>query len=200
MDLGDLYGNGSRHLQDEFDSRRIADRLEGLTVHEELDDGDRALIGRQSFFLLATVDPDGWPDVSYKGGEPGFVQVVDGRTLRFPSYDGNGMFRSLGNIVETGRVALLFVDLAQPWRLRIHGTAAVSTEPALIEGFHGAQAVVTVTVGRAFPNCGRYIHDFAGGELSAFVPRPGHEPPVPDWKKLPQLEPYLPGRPPPPDE
>ena len=194
MELGDLYGPTARELQDEFDSRRLADRLEQV-VHTALDDGDRALIERQSFFLLATVDRDGWPDVSYKGGEPGLVRVVDGNTLRFPSYDCNGMFRSLGNIGDNGKVALLFVDLAQPWRLRVHGTAEVSTDPELVAQFHGAIAVVTVRVGRAFPNCGRYIHDVAAGEISEFVPRPGHEPPVPDWKKLDFFADVLPGTP-----
>ncbi|HET6793022.1 MAG TPA: pyridoxamine 5'-phosphate oxidase family protein [Acidimicrobiales bacterium] len=189
---GTLYGEGARHLQDHFDSRRLADRLEGLTVHDELDDGDRALIGAQSFFLLATVDADGWPDVSYKGGEPGFVRVVDGRTLRFPLFDGNGMFRSAGNISDDGRVALLFIDVGKPWRLRVHGRAEVSTDPSLVGGFHGARAVVTVHVGRLFPNCGRYIHGFVDGDISDFVPRPGHEPPVPDWKRIPVLNEVLP--------
>ena len=155
MDLGELYGSGARDLQDAFDSRRLADRLADLTVHEEIDEGDRKLIEAQSFFLLATVDADGWPDVSYKGGAPGFVQVVDGRTLRFPSYDGNGMFRSLGNLADDGRVALLFIDLDQPWRLRVHGRASVSTDEAVLEQFAGAKAVVTIAVGRLFPNCGR---------------------------------------------
>ena len=197
MDVGDLYGDGARALQDEFDSRRLADRLAGLTVHDELDDGDRALIAAQSFFLLATVDADGWPDVSYKGGAPGFVQVVDGSTLRFPVYDGNGMFRSLGNIEDDGRVALLFIDLAKPWRLRVHGRASVSTASDLVEQFTGAKAVVTIEVGRAFPNCGRYIHDFTRGEISPFVPAPDHEPPVPEWKKLDVFQGYLPGQSPP---
>ena len=194
MELGDLYGDGARALQDEFDSRRLADRLAGLTVHDRIDDGDRVLIEAQSFFLLATVDADGWPDVSYKGGAPGFVRVVDETTLRFPVYDGNGMFRSLGNIEDDGRVALLFIDLAQPWRLRVHGRASVSTSPALVGELEGAKAVVTVDVGRLFPNCGRYIHDFAAGKISPFVPAPGHEPPVPDWKKLDVFQGYLPGQ------
>ena len=194
MDLGELYGEGARQLQDEFDSRRLADRLAGVTVHDEIDDGDRALIERQSFFLLATVDAEGWPDVSYKGGAPGFVQVVDSRTVRFPSYDGNGMFRSLGNIEDDGRAALLFIDLSQPWRLRLHGRATVCTDPSLVAGFTGAKAVVTVDVGRLFPNCGRYIHDFADGTLSEYVPARDHEPPVPEWKKLDVFQGYLPGQ------
>ena len=195
MDLGELYGDGARDLQDAFDSRRLADRLADITIHNEIDDGDRKLIAAQSFFLLATVDADGWPDVSYKGGAPGFVHVVDSRTLRFPSFDGNGMFRSLGNIVDDGRVALLFIDLDQPWRLRVHGRATVSTDEALLREFTGARAVVTVEVGRLFPNCGRYIHDFRTGTLSRFVPEPGVEPPVPDWKKLDVFQGYLPETP-----
>ena len=141
------------------------------------------------------MDADGWPDVSYKGGMPGFVEVVDKTTLRFPVYDGNGMFRSVGNIADDGRVALLFVDVAKPWRLRVHGMAAVSTDSEAIAAFHGAKAVVTVTVARAFPNCGRYIHGFADETISEFVPRPGHEPPEPEWKQVPVLREVLPGSP-----
>ena len=194
MDLGALYGPASRELQDAFDSRRLADRLDAVTVHEALTDDDVALIATQTSFTLATVDADGWPDVSYKGGAAGFVQVPDRRTLRFPSYDGNGMWRSLGNVVDVGRVALLFVDVARPWRLRIHGTGVVSLDAEARAPWSGAQAVVTVSVGRAFPNCGRYVHDVARGELSPHVPAEGHEVPVPDWKRHPALAPYLPGK------
>lgn len=161
-----MYGSGARRLQDSFDSRRLADRLEGLTVHQQLTDDDRALIGRQSFFVLATVDSTGWPDVSYKGGAPGFVRAVDESTIRFPSYDGNGMFRSLGNIEDDGRVALLFVDLDKPWRLRVHGVAVIRTGEDVVAECPGALAVVDVRVERAFPNCARYIHDVKSGELS----------------------------------
>jgi predicted pyridoxine 5'-phosphate oxidase superfamily flavin-nucleotide-binding protein len=190
---GAMYGAGARRLQDAFDSRRLADRLDSLTVHDTLTDDDRDLIGRQSFFLLGTVDANGWPDVSYKGGAPGFVRAVDEHTICFPSYDGNGMFRSLGNVEDDGRVALLFVDLAKPWRLRVHGVAAVTTDESETSRYPGALAVVSVRVGRAFPNCGRYIHDFASGTLSPHVPAQGYSPPVPDWKKVPEVAPYLPG-------
>ncbi len=192
MELSHLYGAGSRNLQDEFDSRRLADRLEDLTLHEELNEGDIELIREQAFFLLATVDADGWPDVSYKGGATGFVRVLDPRTLEFPVFDGNGMFRSLGNIVDNGRVALLFVDQRRPWRLRIHGTAEVTTDPARVAELHGARAVVIVHVARAFPNCGRYVKAMASGD-DEYVPRPGHEPPVPPWKEVPELKEVLPG-------
>lgn len=185
-----LYGEGARGLQDHFDSRRLADRLVEITLHDELNDDDIALIADQSTVWLATVDADGWPDVSYKGGNPGFVEVVGRSELRIPIYDGNGMYRSLGNVVDTAKVAVLFVDTGRPWRMRVHGTAVVSTEAADVERHHGAKAVVIVTIGRVFPNCGRYIH--TGGEINRYVPQPGQDTPVPSWKKLPSLRDALP--------
>ena len=185
-----LYGPGARDLQDHFDSRRLADRLVEVTIHEELTDEDIALVSDQATVWLATVDAEGWPDVSYKGGNPGFIEAVGRTELRIPNYDGNGMFRSLGNIVDTGRVAVLFVDTNRPWRMRVHGTAVVSTDPADLARHHGAQAVVIVTIGRIFPNCGRYIH--TGGEISRYVPQVGEQTPMPSWKKLPLLREVLP--------
>src|ERR1700694_5167525 len=89
-----LYHEGNRELQDRFDSRRIADRLEQVTLHDWFTDGDRGFVERCAMFFLATADAEGQPDVSYKGGLPGFVRIVDDRTLAFPDYDGNGMFKS----------------------------------------------------------------------------------------------------------
>ena len=175
-----MYGAGARDLQDRFDSRRLAERLAGLTVHTELTQDDIALIGAQSTVWVSTVDADGWPDVSYKGGDLGFVRVVSPTELRIPSYDGNGMMRTMGNIADTGRAALLFVDEARPWRMRVHGHARVTTEAVDVAVFHGAFAVIVLTVARVFPNCGRYIH--RPDALSEYVPREGHTPPTPEWK------------------
>jgi predicted pyridoxine 5'-phosphate oxidase superfamily flavin-nucleotide-binding protein len=185
----ELYGEGSRALQDELDTRRLADRLAGWTLHQELTDDDTALIRAQPTVWIATVDAEGWPDVSYKGGDPGFVEVVTPTELRIPSYDGNGMMRTLGNIVDTGRVALLFVDMARPWRMRLHGAARVSTDLADTSRHHGAQAVIIVDLARIFPNCGRYIHKDGPSE---FVPRPGEVPPLPEWKQYEGFRDVLP--------
>lgn len=190
--ISSIYGPGARSLQEFFDSRRLADRLSELTLHSELTDDDIALVTEQSTAWISTVDAEGWPDVSYKGGAPGFVRVVGRTEVQIPIYDGNGMFRSLGNVIDTGRVALLFVDTSRPWRIRIHGQGRVSTNPNDLAAHHGAQAVLVVTVLRAFPNCGRYIH--RGDELSTYVPTADHEPPVPDWKRLPILREALPKR------
>ncbi|SEJ71414.1 pyridoxamine 5'-phosphate oxidase family protein [Demequina mangrovi] len=189
---GRLYGDGARGLQDRFDTRRLADAIAGGAVREGLDEGDAALIAQQSKVWIATTDADGWPDVSYKGGDPGFVRVTGPSTLELPSYDGNGMWRTLGNIEDDGRVALLFIDEGRPWRLRVHGTAVVVTDPARVEAHHGAQAVVEVTVGRVFPNCGRYVH--RSGERARFVPRPGERTAIPDWKRLDGITETLPRR------
>ncbi len=186
---GELFGNGARALQDELDVRRLADAIAAHTVHHELSDDDIALVRSQSAVWLATVDADGWPDVSYKGGDVGFVEVVSPTELRIPIYDGNGMMRSTGNIVDTGRVALLFVDTARPRRMRIHGTAVVSTVVALVERHPGADAVVVVHPTRIFPNCGRYVHQ--DGRISRFVPDDRGDAPMPEWKRHEFLRPVL---------
>ena len=191
--MSELYSPSMRALQDRFDSRRIADRLEQVTLHTVLSDGDRDFIESAPFFFLATVDADGFPDCSYKGGLPGFVRCPDAQSIVFPSYDGNGMFRSLGNAVENPHVALLFIDFQRPNRLRVHGTAEVSDDEELVSSFEGALVVVRVTVERAFPNCPRYIHRMAITEHSVYEPAPGHVPPVPEWKQMDVFRDYLPG-------
>lgn len=188
--LGAMYGTGAREFQDQFDSRRLADRLADLTLHAELDAGDIDLVRDQAALWVATVDADGWPDVSYKGGNPGFVRVVSPSELHVPIYNGNGMWRTLGNIRDNGRVALLFVDQARPWRMRVHGTGTVLTDQASVAAFTQAEAVLVVRVGRVFPNCGRYIH--RNDEISPYVPQPGRETPIPEWKRLPALREVLP--------
>ena len=187
-----MYHDGSRRLQDRFDSRRIADRLEQVTVHVAFSEKDRDLIERSPMFFLATADAEGRPDCSYKGGVPGFVRVVDDRTLAWPDYDGNGMFRSLGNLLVNPRVGMLFVDFERPRRVRISGIASIDDHDPLLAEFPGAQLIVRVAAERVFPNCPRYIHRWQMVELSAFAPRTGHEPPTPDWKKDPTFHDALP--------
>jgi uncharacterized protein len=187
-----MYHDGSRELQDRFDSRRIADRLEQITVHDRFSDDDRAFSQRVPMFFLATADADGWPDCSYKGGQPGFVRVVDESTLAFPSYDGNGMFRSLGNVLVNPKVGMLFVDFERPNRMRINGIASLHDDDELLSSFEGAQLIVRVHAERIFPNCPRYIHKMQVVEHSVYSPRPGHVPPVPDWKQMDVFRDYLP--------
>lgn len=182
--MADLYHDGSRTLQDQFDTRRLADRIEERLVHGQLSEEERAFIQAQSMFFLATADAEGRPSCSYKGGAPGFVRVLDEQTIAFPSYDGNGMFLSLGNARVNPHVGLLFIDFARGRRLRFNGEASVVNEgdPLLAE-MTGAQLVVRVQAREIFPNCPRYIHRLSLEEQSSFVPEPGATPPVPGWKR-----------------
>jgi uncharacterized protein len=180
-----IYHVGSRHLQDAFDTRRLADRIDERLVRTVIDDDDRAFIERMDMFFLATADADGRPQCSYKGGAPGFVRVLDERTIAFPTYDGNGMYLSMGNLRVNPAVGLLFIDFRaeRPSRLRLNGTASIDEDDPLLGGHPGAQFVVRVRADRVFPNCPRYIHRMALVKRSPFVPRAGHDPPVPDWKR-----------------
>lgn len=179
------YHEQSRELQDRFDTRRLADRLLDVKVHRRFTDDDRAFIEGLDMFFLATVGPDGQPDCSYKGGDPGFVRVLDDETLAFPSWDGNGMFLSLGNVLAMRRVGLLFIDFTRQRRMRVNGTASASTDDPLLGSWPGAQVVVRVRAEAIFPNCGRYIHRMALVERSRFVPHDGVPAPVPGWKRAP---------------
>jgi predicted pyridoxine 5'-phosphate oxidase superfamily flavin-nucleotide-binding protein len=178
-----LYHAGNRRLQDAFDTRRLADRLEDRKVRDFIDEGDRAFIEGLDMFFLATADQEGRPNCSYKGGDPGFVRVLDAHTIAFPDYDGNGMFLSLGNALVNPEVGLLFVSFERRRRLRLNGTAAIDTDDPLLESWPEARAVVRVRVRELFPNCPRYIHHYELVERSRFVPHAGHETPVPDWKR-----------------
>lgn len=187
-----LYHPGNRQLQDQFDSRRIADRLEHVTLHDFFTEDDCSIIESCAMFFLATADANGQPDVSYKGGLPGFVRIIDEQTLAFPDYDGNGMFKSLGNIRVNPKVGLLFIDFAHPNRLRVSGLATVSARDPLLAEFPGAQLIVRVRAERIFPNCPRYIHRMELVQHSVYAPRPEYEPPEPDWKQMEEFHDALP--------
>lgn len=189
---GSTYHEGMRQLQDAAGTRGLADRLARLTLRQAFTDEDRAFIEAAPLFFLATADADGQPDCSYKGGVPGFVRVVAADTLAFPDYDGNGMFRSLGNVLANPAVGLLFIDFTSPKRLRVNGIATVTTDDSLMAEFEGAQRIVRVRATRIFPNCPRYIHRMQLVETSPYAPRAGHEPPVPGWKSWDALQDVLP--------
>ena len=156
--MSDLYREAHRQLQDQFDTRRLADRLEETLVHDKLNAGDRDFIERMDMFFLASVDTRGHVNCSYKGGDPGFVRVVDDKTLAFPNYDGNGMYLSMGNVTETAQVGILFIDFERQQRMRLNGEAHITPNDPLLAEYPDAQFIVRVTVREIFPNCPRYIH------------------------------------------
>lgn len=194
MPIDDLYHDGMRQLQDARDTRRLADRLNQVTVRTAFTSEDRQFIERCAMFFIATADEDGHPDCSYKGGLPGFVRVLDDNTLAIPDYDGNGMYRTWGNVVVNPRVGLLFMDFEQPKRIRVNGAAQVSRDDPLLAEFPDAVFIVRVAATQIFPNCPRYLHKMQLVEHSAYAPRAGYTPPVPAWKNFDSFRDALPAR------
>ena len=186
------YHAGMRRLQDRFDTRRLADRLDERLARRAFSDEDCAFIESRPLFFLATADGEGRPDCSFKGGAPGFVRVTGEAELAFPSYDGNGMFRSVGNLLVNPAVALLFIDFEKPRRLRVNGSASVAEDDPLLATVTGAQLIVRVSAERIFPNCPCYIHRMTTVEPSPYVPRNGYTPPAPKWKRFDEFADVLP--------
>ena len=182
--MSSLYHDGNRQLQDRFDSRRISDRLENLARTAFTDD-DKAFIESAAYFFIATADAEGRPDCSFKGGMPGFVRVTGPSELSFPDYDGNGMFKSLGNVVVNSNVGLLFIAMhGTPRRLRVNGSARVRDDDPLLKETIGAQLIVRLEARAIFPNCPRYIPDMQMAGPSIYTPQPHCDPPEPAWKSF----------------
>jgi predicted pyridoxine 5'-phosphate oxidase superfamily flavin-nucleotide-binding protein len=154
----------------------------------------QSFIQSRDFFFLATVNARGEPTVSHKGGPVGVVTVVDARTLAFPSYDGNGMFLSMGNIAETGRIGMLFIDFETPNRIRVQATATISTDDPLLAKYPGAQLLVRAKVEKVFLNCARLIHKHQRVSASPYVPDKNGETPFPAWKRIDLVQDALPSK------
>ena len=189
-----LFGENHRALQDQFDTRRIADRIEMIAAKTELDDQATGFISSRDMFFLSTINAVGQPTVSYKGGEPGFVRVLDPKTIVFPSYDGNGMFLSMGNIALTSLVGLLFIDFATPHRVRVQGQATVSATDPLLADYKDAELIVRVAVTDTWVNCPRYIHTYKKAGQSRYAPSAACETPLAEWKRIDMLQDALPAK------
>jgi predicted pyridoxine 5'-phosphate oxidase superfamily flavin-nucleotide-binding protein len=190
----DLFHSGNRDLQDQFGSRRIADRLQGF-ARTAFSDEDRAFIAGLPYFFLASANAAGRPDCSFKGGPPGFVQITGPSELAFPDFDGNGMFKSLGNLQINPGIGLLFIALhGSPRRLRVNGTATVHRDDALLATTVGAQMIVRVAVEAIFPNCPRYLPTMEMVGPSAYSPVAGRPLLEPAWKGFPDFADVVPPR------
>lgn len=187
-----LYGEQHRALQDRFHTSKLADRVEELVVQAEVTGDNKAFIESRDMFFLSTVDHHGRPTVSYKGGAPGFVKVIDPKTVVFPSFDGNGMFLSMGNIAGHAQVGMLFIDFEHPLRLRLQGVASVHTDDPLLAEYKEADLIVRVTVSDIWINCPRYVHQYTKVAPSRYVPRDACETPLAEWKRIDLMQDVLP--------
>jgi predicted pyridoxine 5'-phosphate oxidase superfamily flavin-nucleotide-binding protein len=192
MSTSEFYTDAQRAMQDRFEARPLADRLEAAIVADELNEQQIAFISSRDFFYLATVNAEGEPTVSHKGGDVGQVKVIDPKHLAFPLYDGNGMFLSAGNVSDTGKVGMLFIDYETPNRVRVQGEASIQADDPLIGEWPGAKLVVRVEVSQAFINCARYIPKYTRVEPSPYVPDENGEQPYATWKRIDDLQDVLP--------
>lgn len=188
------FHRGSRSLQTRFDTQALADRIDGLLVSDTISDSDRTFIEARDMFFLATADHEGRPTCSYKGGEPGFVRVLDPHTLIFPNFDGNGMYLSTGNVLVNHAVGMLFIDFERGHRMRLEGTASIDLDDPLRGDYLEAQFIVRVRARAVYPNCPRYIHRYTLVRRSRFVPRGDCLTPVPEWKRSDWAADALPGQ------
>jgi predicted pyridoxine 5'-phosphate oxidase superfamily flavin-nucleotide-binding protein len=194
-DVMAMYHAGNRELQDRFGSRALADRLAAKTWRDRFKDTDKAFIESVGFFFLATANRDGEPDCSFKGGAPGFVRVAAPDLLVFPDYDGNGMFKSLGNIRVNPKVGLLFIAMNEkPQRLRVNGHAVIVEDDPLMGEWSGSQLLIRVTPTDIFPNCPRYIPDLPAGAPSRYIPCAATPPIEPAWKGFDDFKDVVPPR------
>ncbi|MCI0466376.1 MAG: pyridoxamine 5'-phosphate oxidase family protein [Beijerinckiaceae bacterium] len=190
-----LYGEQHKLLQREFDTEKLAEKVKEFIVLPEITDEHKKFIESRDMFFLTTIDHRGYPTCSYKGGIPGFVKVADCTTIVFPSYDGNGMYLSLGNIRGNNKIGMLFIDFGTPHRVRVHGTASIDKNDRLIKDFHGSELVVRVAVTEIFVNCPRYIHQYQRVQFSKYAPNEDFKSPlIPQWKRIDALQDVLPER------
>ena len=190
--MNEFYSEQHRQLQDQHDTRNLADRVQQIIVEDRVSEQHQMFIQSRDFFFLTTIDHRGYPTCSYKGGNPGFVRVLNPETLAFPSYDGNGMFLSLGNIQGNPKIGMLFIDFETPHRVRLHGEAYMLDDDPLLPEYPEADLIVRIKVGEMFFNCPRYVHRMSRVEASKYVPQAGKDTPPPQWKRINAIQDVLP--------
>jgi len=167
---------GEHELQDRFATTARASAFYQRQVLPYLNERMRAFVARQEMCFIATADAAGECDATFRAGPPGFVQVLDERTLAYPEYRGNGVMASLGNIAENGHVGILFIDFTRDViGLHVNGRARLVeaeellrahplTAPAVLERVRNgngprpkAEHWVLVEVDEAYIHCAKHI-------------------------------------------
>lgn len=186
--MDNFYGEQNRSFQDDFGTRKMADLLKEVIFNNEFDEDNKIFIEGLSSFFLTTIDHQGRPTVSHKGGDAGYIKIIDKNTLIFPSYNGNGMYLSMGNLNANPQVGLLFVSFETPRRVRMQGVATVSKDPALMAHYKEADLVVTVKLTELWINCPRYVPKYERVRESRYTPRENIETPLAGWKQIDGVE------------
>lgn len=119
--------------QTRYGSRELGERTENREpTRDRLNDGLVAYIAGADSFFIGTASSDGWPHMQHRGGLPGFLKVLDDRTLAFADFAGNKQYITVGNLTENDRVLLFIIDYERGRRLKIWGRArVVDNDPAL---------------------------------------------------------------------
>ena len=110
---------GVRAAQEANGSRELWERFKGNRVSDRFTENEAAFIAARDSFFMATVSETGWPYVQHRGGPPGFLKVLDDKTLGFADFRGNRQYISVGNIAANDRVALILMDYPNRARLKI---------------------------------------------------------------------------------
>ena len=187
-----FYGPEHLKLQKEFDCLKLGEKVVENIVSDEIDDFQKEYLESRDMFFLTTIDGNGQPTVSYKGGTSGLISVIDKNTIAFPFYDGNGMFLTAGNMVGNEKIGILVIDFETPFRLRLSGRAKRSMDTNLLAKYQEAIMVFTVTVDKIWINCNRYIHPHKRLNTSKYAPQAGKETPFPSWKRIEGITETLP--------
>ena len=189
-----FFHEGMRELQDEFDGRRVAEAIEKHRKHYSFWGDEREWIETAPLFFIATAYGE-YVDCSVKSGDPGFVKIVGENVIEYPEYDGNSMYRTLGNIRKNPNVGLLFVRFdGKSRRIRINGRASIHTEEAVLSRHYGAKLVIRIDC-EVYPNCPRYVPNLADNLASPYIPRKGEgPPPPPEWKRRDYIRGILPAQ------
>ena len=185
-----FFTKSQSSLQKKYRGEKVADRLLQHRVYKTISPEYQEFIESSHFFFIAS-GGHSTIDCSIKAGDPGFVKVFSPTQVCWADYDGNRMYRTLGNILEQPMVSLLFVDFVEPTKkatakrtvkLRIIGEATIDDSPEALVLFHGSKRVVKLKVDHVFPNCPRYLPSMEFKESSLYTPRVDYNPPKPEWK------------------
>ncbi len=175
-----FYFKNQINLQKKFDGQKVAETLKKYRVYSKLEPRHKVLIKKSRLFVISSIGKK-YPDCSIKSGLPGFVKINGNNSIQWNDYDGNRMYRTLGNISYNNKVSLLFLDIEAPekkerpdypTKLRILGKATIFTNKK-------KRITIKVKISFVFPNCPRYLPNYKFMSSSTYLLKKK----IPEWKK-----------------